>query len=137
VTTIPNPATPNGEIELSPSYQIPIILVAAAIPIAIINPWVGVPLVLFGIFLTVQTVAIRLRFTATALEVDRNGKLLRTFPYAEWENWRIFWPPVPILFYFKEVNSIHFLPIIFDPQMLQTCLETRVPLTNVAKSTVK
>jgi hypothetical protein len=34
---------------------------------------------------------------------------------------------VPILFYFKEINSIHFLPILFDRKMLQTCLEQRCP----------
>ncbi|HBB34665.1 MAG TPA: DUF3119 domain-containing protein, partial [Cyanobacteria bacterium UBA9273] len=42
-------------------------------------------------------------------------------------NWRIFWPQLPILFYFKEIKSIHFLPILFDPKQLNTCLEQRCP----------
>jgi len=45
-------------------------------------------------------------------------KLIRRFPQ-EWQNWQIFWPGVPILFYFKEVKSIHFLPILFDPKTLK------------------
>jgi hypothetical protein len=137
MTTSPSSSSLSGEIELAPSYRIPIVIVLGAIPLGILSPWVGLPVALFGVFLLVQTVAIRLKFTPTALDVYRSGKLLRTFPYAEWENWVIFWPPVPILFYFKEVNSIHFLPIIFDPKMLSACLEDRIPLTASAKSTVE
>jgi Protein of unknown function (DUF3119) len=74
-----------------------------------------------------QSVIISLKFTATDLEVYRGDKLIRSFPYQEWENWRIFWNPVPILFYFKEIKSIHFLPIIFDPKTLKICLEQRCP----------
>jgi len=70
-----------------------------------------------------QTVIIRLSFTGTALEVYRSEQRIRRFPYSEWSNWKIFWEPVPILFYFREVNSIHFLPILFDPKMLRQCLE--------------
>jgi hypothetical protein len=39
----------------------------------------------------------------------------------------IFWSPVPILFYFREVNSIHFLPMLFQSAALRTQLETRLP----------
>jgi Protein of unknown function (DUF3119) len=126
VTTISVPEQIPAEIELKPSYTIPLVLVVAAIPLAAISGWLGIAIALFGLFLLIQTIAIRLKFTATALDVYRNSKLIRTFPYREWETWRIFWQSVPILFYFKEVNSIHFLPIIFDPQMLRTCLERYV-----------
>ena len=115
-------------IELQPSYNIPIVLIAIAIPTALIQAWVGLGVGIFGLFLTIQAALIKLKFTSTALEVSRGSKLIRTFPYTEWENWQIFWQPVPILFYFKEVNSIHFLPIIFDPQVLRTCLEHYYPL---------
>ncbi len=64
----------------------------------------------------------------TALDIYRSEQLIRQFPYADWQNWRIFWHRVPILFYFKEVKSIHFLPILFDPKMLETCLERHCPL---------
>ena len=57
----------------------------------------------------------------------RSDKLIRSFPYSEWLNWEIFWSPVPVLFYFKEVNSIHFLPIIFDAKTLRSCLEQYYP----------
>jgi hypothetical protein len=55
--------------------------------------------------------------------------VLRRFRYAEWQNWRIFWPYFPVLFYFREVNSIHFLPILFSPTMLKSCVEERCPRT--------
>jgi hypothetical protein len=90
---------------------------------------VSLAIALFGLFLLFQTATIRLRFTETDLDIYRSETLLRRFPYKDWQNWQIFWSPVPILFYFKEVNSIHFLPILFDPKALQSCLEARVPLT--------
>jgi hypothetical protein len=110
-------------IELSPSYKIPLVLIITAIPLAFVQKWVSLAIAVLGIFLLVQTLTIRLKFTDTALEVLRSEKILRTFPYQDWLNWEIFWSPVPILFYFREVKSIHFLPIIFDPKMLQSCLE--------------
>jgi hypothetical protein len=126
VTTISSPEQLPSEVELKPSYTIPLVLVIAALPIAALSVWASIAIAVFGLFLLIQTIAIRLKFTPTALDVYRNSKLIRTFPYREWETWRIFWQPVPILFYFKEVNSIHFLPIIFDPQMLRACLERYV-----------
>ena len=115
-------------VELAPSYKIPLAFIAIAMLLLLLQPWASLPLALFGLFLLFQTVTIRLQFTPTALEVYRSGNLIRRFPYAEWTNWQIFWNPVPILFYFREVNSIHFLPIIFDPKTLKACLEQRCPL---------
>ena len=111
-------------IELAPSYKIPIFLMVTAIPLTIIQIWLGGVIALLGLFLLVQTITIRLKFTPTALEVCRSGKILREFPYTDWLNWQIFWQPVPILFYFREIKSIHFLPIIFEPKTLLSCLET-------------
>lgn len=127
VTTIPSSSPLPTEVELQPTYTIPVVLILAAIPLAALQFWVGVGIGVFGLFLSIQTALIRLRFTTTALDVYRGSKLIRSFPYREWETWQIFWQPVPILFYFKEVNSIHFLPIIFDRQMLRTCLEYYCP----------
>jgi Protein of unknown function (DUF3119) len=129
VTSIPEQTQLPASIELKPNYTIPAIIVTIAIPIAAIQLWVGIVVGIFGLFLTIQTAIIKLKFTTTALEVYRGSKLIRTFPYQDWETWQIFWQPVPILFYFKEVNSIHFLPIIFDPQVLRTCLEYYYPLS--------
>ncbi|MGB3405307.1 MAG: DUF3119 family protein [Microcoleaceae cyanobacterium] len=123
MTTTPSTTSSQETVELSPSYAIPIILVIAAIPMLLLQPWLALGIALFGVFLLLQTVTIRLQFTPTDLDVYRSGKLIRRFPYQDWLNWEIFWSPLPILFYFREVNSIHFLPIIFDAKSLRMCLE--------------
>jgi Protein of unknown function (DUF3119) len=115
------------DLELAPNYAIAIVLIAVALPLTWWQLWVGLPLLAFALFLLVQTNGIRLKFTAVSLVVSRFGKEIRSFPYAEWEDWQIFWPPLPILFYFREVNSIHFLPMLFDPQQLRACLEQHCP----------
>jgi len=116
-------------VELAPFYGLPVVLILAALPLLLVQIWVSLAIALLGVFLLVQTVSIRVRFTETDLDVYRGDRLLRRFPYQDWQNWRVFWPSLPILFYFKEVNSIHFLPVLFDPKMLQQCLETRCPRT--------
>ena len=119
--------TPTQTVELSPSYAIPLVLILLGFPISLLKIWAGFPIALFGLFLMFQAVTLRLQFTDTALDIYRSDTLIRRFPFQDWINWRIFWTPVPILFYFKEVKSIHFLPIIFDPKTLKTCLEERCP----------
>lgn len=114
-------------VELSPNFRIPIFLIVTAVALSFVSLWLSSAIALLGIFLTVQTFSIRLQFTDKALNVLRSGKIIRSFPYSEWLNWEIFWSPVPILFYFKEVNSIHFLPIIFDPKTLTDCLHKHYP----------
>lgn len=126
MTTTPSTSI-RQTVKLSPSYVLPWAFLIGAVPFLAIQPLLSLPIALFGLFLMYQTATIRLEFTPTALDVYRTETLIRRFPYKEWENWRIFWPSVPILFYFKEVKSIHFLPILFDPKMLQTCLEERCP----------
>ena len=127
--TVTTSFAPNSTstVELKPSYNIPIVLVIAAIPLLLVQPWIGLIFTLFGLFLMFQALTLRLQFTVTDLDIYRGEKLLRRFPYQEWQNWRIFWNKVPILFYFKEIKSIHFLPILFDPNTLKTCLEQRCP----------
>lgn len=120
-------SNPTSTVELKPSYNIPVVLVISAIPLFFVQHWVGLVIAVFGLFLMFQAVTLRLLFTATDLDIYRGEQLIRRFPYREWQNWRIFWNAVPILFYFKEVKSIHFLPILFDPKTLKTCLEERCP----------
>ncbi|MBE9043919.1 DUF3119 family protein [Pleurocapsales cyanobacterium LEGE 10410] len=110
-------------IELAPNFKIPLVLIVGAGVLSLVSLWLSGAIALLGLFLMVQTFLIRLQFTAKALNVLRSGKIIRSFPYSDWLNWEIFWSPVPILFYFKEVNSIHFLPIIFAPQTLKNCLD--------------
>lgn len=116
-----------SEIELAPSYKIPIVLILIALPLFLLNKIIAVLILILGAFLMFQAKNIKLQFTLTALDLYNSNKKIRSFPYDEWINWRIFWQPVPILFYFKEVNSIHFLPIIFDPKALVSCLEKHCP----------
>ncbi|HBR00112.1 MULTISPECIES: DUF3119 family protein [unclassified Roseofilum] len=120
-------STTRETVTLKPSYRIPLVLVLLAIPLAAVQIGLGGAIALFGLFLTLQTTTIRLTFTPTALEVYRSDKQIRQFPYQDWQNWEIFWDKLPILFYFKEVKSIHFVPIIFDYSTLKRTLEERCP----------
>jgi hypothetical protein len=120
---------------LQPSYNIPIALILGGLGSACLS-WVmwGVSLAivagivaLFGGFLLYQAATLRLVFTITDLDIYRGDSRIRQFPYKDWQMWDIFWSPVPILFYFREVNSIHFLPILFSPTQLRSQLEQHVP----------
>lgn len=125
--TASNTPLSTSTVELKPSYKIPVVLVIAAVPLLLVQPWIGGAIALFGLFLMFQAATVRLQFSDTDLDIYRGERLIRRFPYLEWQNWRIFWDRVPILFYFKEVKSIHFLPILFDPNTLKSCLEQRCP----------
>ena len=131
--TTPTSTTGPSTIELAPSFASPGVLLVAAIPLILVQKALGLIVALLGLFLLVQAATIRLQFTETALDVTRSGKLLRHFPYADWINWEIYWPGVPILFYFKEVNSIHFLPILFQPRQLKACLEANCGSVKAAR----
>jgi hypothetical protein len=82
---------------------------------------------LFGAFLLVQTLLLRLRFDEQALLVLRAGSEIRRFPYEAWLGWRLFFTPVPVLFYFREERSIHLLPVLFDAGTLREQLRRRLP----------
>jgi hypothetical protein len=122
-------------VQLAPSYTLPLVLVIVAIPLLLFSAWLGGVLALFGLFLMFQAATLRLQLTETALDIYRGETLIRHFPYQDWQNWRIFWSVVPILFYFKEVKSIHFLPILFDPKTLKSCLEQRCPRIEAEEKT--
>ncbi len=127
MTNVSTTGLPEQTVELAPNFAIPLVLVVSAALLVFVKLWLGAIVGLLGLFLLLQTVLIRIKFTPTALEVYRQETLIRAFPYQDWQNWEIFWSPVPILFYFREVKSIHFLPIIFDSKMLRTCLEQHYP----------
>ena len=110
---------------LTPNYRLAVAIALLTLPLMWVQLGVGLLVFLFGLFLIYQTGSIRLAFTPSALEVYRGEGLLKTFPYDEWLAWKVFWPGVPILFYFKEVNSIHFLPVLFSPMQLRSQLEAR------------
>ena len=123
-----DPNTASDSTELNSNYAIPVVLLLVGIPLFIVQPIAGAIVSIFGMFLAYQAATIRLVFTKTDLEVYRSQEKFRTFPYQEWQNWRVFWLSFPILFYFKEVKSIHFLPVLFDVKMLKTCLEKHISL---------
>lgn len=102
-------------------------IILAALPLGLWQIWFAIAIAVFGIFLLYQAATLRLVFTDTNLEIYRGETQIRCFPYQEWQTWEIFWQPVPILFYFREVNSIHFLPILFNPTDLRAQLEAHVP----------
>lgn len=108
--------------QISPSYTLPVVIAAIAIPLWFILPWLSGLVALFGMFLLLQAATLRLVFTNTALDIYRGDKVIRHFPYQEWKAWRIFYPSLPILFYFREIKSIHFLPMLFDVHELSACL---------------
>ena len=114
--------------ELNPNYAIPAVFVLSGIPLIWVQPIAAGVVAIFGLFLAYQAATIRLVFTATDLDVYRSQEKFRTFPYQDWQNWKVFWFAFPVLFYFKEVKSIHFLPVLFDSQMLKTCLQKYIPL---------
>lgn len=120
---------------LQPSYRIPIVLIMGGVGLGALL-WIALGIgpaaiagvvALFGLFLLYQASTLRLVFTETDLDIYRGETRIRRFPYEEWEIWDIFWTPVPVLFYFREVNSIHFLPILFNPDTLRSQLEQHVP----------
>ncbi len=104
-----------GASALLPAGEIPWLRAAAAV------------VALFGVFLLVQTLLLRLRFDPEALLVLRAGSEIRRFPYEAWLGWRLFFTPVPVLFYFREERSIHLLPVLFDAGALREQLRRRLP----------
>lgn len=131
MTSAPSPAAPPAAdtVTLQPRPWVPLGVMALALP-AWLSPigWrAALPLLLFGLFLLSQAALLRLCFTADALVVQRAGQEIRRFPYGDWQAWRLFWGPVPVLFWFREVRSIHLLPMLFEAHGLQEQLERRLP----------
>ncbi len=135
----PAPTTPLGApdpsagVILAPHYGLALsvaVLGVALLPLTLLwSPalWLASATGVFGLFLLLQTALLRLQFTGEALVVWRQSTLLRRFPYEAWLGWTLFWSPVPVLFYFREQKSIHFLPVLFDASELRRQLALHVP----------
>jgi hypothetical protein len=119
------PTAPGTGEVLRPSAAVPagvIVLGSACLALRPLwggAPWLAGTVVLFGLFLLLQALLLRLEFNGDSLLVWRRATLIRRFPYAAWLGWRLFWPLLPVLFYFREERSIHLLPVLFDPAGLQ------------------
>ena len=120
---------PDQGVILAPRPWVPLGVVGLGLAAVLLNRWAGLAVVLFGLFLLLQSQLLRLQFSADALLVWRGSSLLRRFPYSEWLGWRLFWGPVPVLFYFREQRSIHLLPVLFDASNLRQQLELHVSTT--------
>ena len=128
--------TSADSVTLSPDARLPLLVVAlglALLPLPL-SPWPTAVVVLFGLFLMLQTASLRLEFEERALIVWQNSRELRRFPYDQWMGWRLFAPWLPGLFYFRETQSIHFLPILFSTKELREQLELRLGALEVPKS---
>ena len=121
----PLPDASQGVI-LAPSLWLPLAVVGLGLASLLLNPWLSLAVSLFGLFLLIQSQILRLQFSADALLVWRGSTVLRRFPYSEWLSWTLFWSPIPVLFYFREQRSIHFLPVLFDPKTLREQLNIHV-----------
>ena len=115
-----------ADLELQPRFWVPLGVVGLGLACGLLNWIAAAVVVLFGLFLMLQTALLRLRFEAEALVVTRSGDEIRRVPYSDWMGRRVFWPALPALFYFREVNSIHFLPMLFDANALNEQLTTRI-----------
>ena len=123
---------------LAPRYGVPIGVVVLGLGCLALLPlwsgalWLAGVVVVFGLFLLLQAALLRLEFAPDALLVWRQTSLLRRFPYADWLGWKLFWPALPVLFYFREQRSIHLLPVLFDATKLQEQL--RIHTKNLEKT---
>jgi hypothetical protein len=120
---LPDPA--QGVI-LAPRPWVPLGVVLLGVASLALNLWAALVVGLFGLFLLLQSQLLRLQFSAEALLVWRGASLLRSFPYSDWLGWRLFWQPLPVLFYFREQRSIHLLPVLFDATTLREQLNLHV-----------
>jgi len=121
----PQPDPDQGLI-LAPRIWLPLAVIALGVAALLLTVWLALVVSLFGLFLLIQSQILRLQFTTDALLVWRGATVLRRFPYSEWLTWSLFWGPVPVLFYFREQRSIHFLPVLFDATSLREELNRHV-----------
>ena len=111
---------------LAPRPWLPLAVVALGIACLLLNPWAALVVNLLGLFLLIQSQLLRLQFSGDALLVWSGQQVLRRFPYSEWLGWKLFWGPLPVLFYFREQRSIHLLPVLFDATALREQLNSHV-----------
>ena len=111
---------------LAPRPWLPLAVVALGIACLLLNPWAALVVSVLGLFLLIQSQLLRLQFSGDALLVWSGQQVLRRFPYSEWLGWKLFWGPLPVLFYFREQRSIHLLPVLFDATALREQLNSHV-----------
>jgi len=115
-------------VTISPSFQLPIILIVLSFMLLFLNigNWPTIVFASFSFFLLLQSFTLRIKITNEDFIVLQFGKEIRTFPFKNWISWKLFFPKVPIIFYFREKSSPHLLPIIFNPKQLKNELIKKV-----------
>ncbi len=113
--------TESSSIVLTPMHRLPIYIIVIGVIFLFfpIKLWVGLLISGFGLFLLIQSFTLKLKITPNEFIVLQLGQELRRFPFKNWVAWRIFFPKLPGLLYFREKVSPHLLPILFDPEMLE------------------
>ncbi|APB32310.1 hypothetical protein GlitD10_0009 [Gloeomargarita lithophora Alchichica-D10] len=125
-TTSPALAVP---FTLNPDYRVALGLAGMGLAVTAWSWPTGLGLGAMAAFLGWQSAVLRLTFTETAVVLTRNGAPLREFPYRDWQDWYLFWPGLPVILFFREVHSIHFVPVLFDPLALSRYLAHYCPPT--------
>lgn len=114
---------------LTPDYRVAVGLAGMGLAVGFWSWPTGLALGTMAAFLGWQTNVLRLTFTDTAVVLTRNDQPLREFPYQDWQDWYLFWPGLPVILFFREVHSIHFVPVLFDPAALSRYLAHYCPPT--------
>ena len=123
-------------IMISPAFQLPIILIILSFMLLFLNIgyWPTIVSGSFSFFLLLQTFTLRIKITNEAFVVLQLGKEIRTFPFKNWISWKLFFPIIPVIFYFREKSSPHLLPILFNPEQLKNELLKKVELLEIKSS---
>ncbi len=116
------------EVVLAPMHRLPLLIIFTGLSILLtpLATWIPISISSFGLFLLIQSFTLKLKFTQKDLVVLQLGKEIRRFPFDQWLSWKIFFPKLPGILYFREKASPHLLPILFDESSLESQLRLRV-----------
>lgn len=129
----------SGSVVVPPSYNLPAFFMFAGGFLTyrgdiLIIP--GIPFVLLGLFLSIQSTRVRILFGPSKLSIAKRTpkglEIIRGWQYKYITNWEVWWEKVPALTYFKETESydgrgsIHFFPIICRGDVLLRQLQGRL-----------
>jgi len=133
----PQSSLSETSVSLKPSPRLALLITALGIGLFAlpIPPWPSACVSGFGLFLLIQTYTLKIEFTKNDLVVWQLNKEIRRFPFEKWLAWRIFFPEMPGILYFREEASPHLLPVLFDPSTLQEQLRLRVGTLERPKTT--
>ena len=125
-------------VTISPSFQLPIILIVLSSMLLFLNigVWPTIVSGSFSLFLLLQAFTLRINITREDFVVLQLGKEIRRFPFKNWIAWKLFLPDLPGIFYFRETSSPHLLPILFNPKQLKDELLKKVDTLEIKKSSV-